>query len=537
MTGVILITADTLRADHLGCYGSNEVQTPNLDQFAEDATRFESNYAASYPTVPNRLDTWSGRYNFLTRGWTSLNSEDIILPELLAEDGILSYLIYDTPFLGTYDFTRGFSGWQRIRGHHSDRLTTDSTIDTTLPAQPHKLKKVSKVHQYLRNRFHWHYEGDYIAPRTFGTAIEWLEQNRGHDEFCLVVDSWDPHEIFDAPTQYIEQYADTEYNGDEIIYPAYGRPDYMSEEELNHVKARYQAKISMVDRWVGELIDAVDRLGLSDDVMIIFTSDHGHLFGEHDLQGKPTGSLGKLYQESTWTPLLIRHPDEKADAQRVENITQPPDLMPTILDYFDLPIPKSVHGSSLLPHLFEEDYSIRDYAFTGRYPESPNTQAKVFDGWAGPADTISPITVTGSRWSLIIHPDKKKSELYNLNKDPDQEVNVLSDYPEIAEKLRRKYIGFAQDHKVCDRMIDPFSGGSYTDDAFDMEQDLYIFRDGTGKRFAHLSESLARARQPNSSNKIKHYTFESLLAEDSSALIYLNQQYYRVEDLIPAAVE
>lgn len=531
MTGVIFVTSDTLRADHLGCYGADDVDTPNLDAFASDAAVFESNYAASYPTVPNRLDVWTGRYNFLHRGWTSLDADEPTLPGRLTDHGVVTELIYDTPFLGTYNFDRDFSGWDRIRGHHSDRWRTDPGVPAELPAAPYKLKQVPKVEQYLRNRADWRYERDYIAPRTFSTAIDWLERNRTHEDFCLFVDAWDPHEVFDPPAHDVERYDD--FDGDEVIYPAYGRPDYMSDEELDHVRARYAGMVTMVDRWMGRLLDAVDDLGLRDDVVVIFTSDHGHLFGEHGLQGKPTGSLGRLYTESTWTPLLVRHPEYETDGTRIDALTQPPDIMPTILDCFDVPVPDGVAGESLLGLLDGEVEGHREYAITARYPEGPEGQAAVFDGWAGPADVVSPVTVTDGRWYYVCHPDPDRSELYDLQADPEQTDDVSEERPEVADDLRETYLEFAADGDADQRMREPFASETYTVDSLPPERTLYAFEGERGLTYAHLTSETARRRLPVGATEedLRTATVADLRDERSGALVYVNQQYYRPEDL------
>jgi arylsulfatase A-like enzyme len=531
MAGVVFITSDTLRADHLGCYGADHVDTPNLDALAEEAAVFESNYAASYPTVPNRLDVWTGRYNFLRRGWTSLDPDEPTLPGLLTDNGVVTELIYDTPFLGTYNFDRDFSGWERIRGHHSDRWRTDPEVPAEIPAEPYKLKQIPKVEQYLRNRADWRHEREFIAPRTFSAAMDWLERNRTHDDFCLFVDAWDPHEVFDAPDHYIERYDD--FEGDEVIYPAYGRPDYMSDDELEHVRARYAAKVTMVDRWTGRLLETIDDLGLRDDVAVIFTSDHGHLFGEHDLQGKPTGSLGRLYVESTRTPLLVRHPDfDTADA-RIDALTQPPDIMPTILDCFDVPVPDGVAGESLLGLLAGEADGHREHAITARYPEGPEGQAAVFDGWAGPAEVVSPVAVTDGRWYSVCHPDPDRSELYDLRTDPEQADDVREENPEIADDLRRAYVDFVSDGDTDDRMQDPFVSESYTTDSLPADRTLYAFEGERGMTYAHLSRETALRRRPAGTSEagIRTVTFENLRTDDSATLVYINQQYYRPADL------
>jgi len=530
MSGVIFVNVDTLRADHVGCYG-NKARTPALDRFAEDAAVFESNFAASYPTVPNRLDIWTGQYSFLERGWTSLVPDDVTLPDILADRSIVSNIVFDTPFLGRYNFNQGFDGWQRVRGHHGDQLSTDPTVDTTFPAESHKLKQHSNTRQYLRNSARWDYERDYIAPRTFSQAIEWLEKNHRHEEFCLFVDAWDPHEVFDAPQHYIDMYDDTGGDVDEIIYPVYGRPDYMSAEERDHVNARYKANVTMVDRWVGELIETVDRLGLSDDVLFIFTSDHGHLFGEHELQGKPTGSLGKLYMESIRTPLLVRHPEGAGAGERIQGITQPTDIMPTVLDFLDVIVPETVQGESILPLLTGDRESIRDYALTARYPEGPEGEAEAFDGWAGPTNSISPVTITDRQWSLIIHPDEDQSELYDWQADPSQEEDLINEYPDRAREMRSAYIEFVQGHDADQQMVEPFTTGSYDADAIPADQPLYMFQNDDGRQYAHTSRDLADQRCPEQYDDIEQTTFGSLREKNAKSLVYIKQQYYWAEDL------
>jgi arylsulfatase A-like enzyme len=529
MTGVGFMSAVTVRADHLGCYGADRVATPNLDDFASDAAVFESNYAASYPTIPNRLDVWTGRYNFLHRGWTSVDLDEPTLPGRLTDHGVVTELIYDTPFLGTFNFDRDFSGWERIRGHHSDRWRTDPDAPADLPAAPYKLKHLGKVEQYLRNRADWRHEREFIAPRTFSAAIDWLERNRTHDDFCLFVDAWEPPEGLAAPNHYVERYDD--FAGDEVIYPVYGRPDYMSDDELAHVRARYAAKVTMVDRWTGRLLETIDDLGLRDDVTVIFTSDHGHLFGEHDLQGKPTGSLGRLYTQSTRTPLLVRHPDFDTTGRRIDALTQPPDLTATILDCFDVPIPDEVAGESLFGLLAGDTDRHREYAITARYPEGPEAQAAVFDGWAGPAEVVSPVSVTDGRWYYVCHPDPDAAELYDLRTDPEQNDDVLDSNPDVAADLRQAYIDFATDGDADDRMVEPFVSESYTVDSLSPNRTLYTF---TGERditYAHLDKDTAQQRKPVGAANVEAVEFTTLRDDNADVLVYINQQYYRPEDL------
>src|SRR5207245_6624794 len=140
--------------------------------------------------------------------------------------------------------------------------------------------------------------------------------------------------------------------------------------ERDHVRALYAAQVALVDRWVGRLVEKIDTLGLDRNTMVMFLSDHGHLFHEHDLQGKPTGPLGSLYEVTTRVPLMIRHPDGVGAGHRVPGIAQHPDLLPTILDFLGVPIPETVHGRSLLPMVRGHQVRLRDHAFSGRFSRS-----------------------------------------------------------------------------------------------------------------------------------------------------------------------
>ena len=537
MVGVILVISDSLRADFLECYGSQNIRTPNIDRLAEESAVFDRNYIASYPTVPHRLDIWTGKYNFPFKGWEPLDPKDTTLPEVLSRHGVTTALVFDTPMLEKFDFDRGFSGLWHIRGHHVDRACTDPNIPISLPAAPHKLKHLQRTRQYLRNRAWWRYEKDYIAPRTFEKAMEWLERNYTLDKFFLLIDTWDPHEPFDPPLHYLRMYADLDDEVENIIYPVYGHCDYMSREELQRVRALYAGEVTMIDTWVGRLLDAVERFGLIDSTMIIFTTDHGHLFGEHGLEGKPVGILGGLYEVTTRIPLIIRHPEGLASEKRIKGITQPVDIMPTILDFFNIPIPKTVEGKSILPLMRGEVETLHKYAFSARFPESyriGQVSAHIFDGWAGPSQVFSPITVTDERWSLICSPSPEMSELYDLKSDPMQEKNVINEEKDIADEMRRALISFLEERKAKDQILTPLkSRERYVRESLKPSTTLYVLQDLEGRFFAYLTleEACERISPQLRSKNAKRVTFQSLLQKDPKAMVFIEGQYYWAEEL------
>ena len=348
---ILAVMCDTLRRDHLGCYGNPWIYTPNLDRFAERATIFDRCYAASYPTVPNRWDIFTGRFGFPFRGWQPLAPDDITLAQLLSQHGVHTQMIWDTPMLGVgnYNYTRGFNGMEFVRGQKGDVWITDPTLPIRMPAQPHKIRSAASLESYLRNHYYRRYEREYCVGRTISATMDWLETNYRQPSFFLYVDMWDPHEPFECPWYDYARYADPAYAGDLMIYPEYGRPTYMTAEEMANARALYAGQVTLVDRWMGRLLELVERLGLFKDTLVIWTSDHGHLFGEHDLQGKPGAELGTLFEVTTRIPLLVHHPEHVGAGARVAGIVQPPDLLPSILEFMGVPIPTQVQGHSVWP--------------------------------------------------------------------------------------------------------------------------------------------------------------------------------------------
>jgi len=143
-----------------------------------------------------------------------------------------------------------------------------------------------------------------------------VERNRNLKDFFLMLEIFDPHEPFDPPFPYSEMY-NPGYTGQRFIWPTYGGSELYSPDELKEIRALYAGEVSLVDHWLGHLLDKVERLGLMDDTMIIVTTDHGHLFGEHGMIGKPWSDLGdsNMYQELAHVPLLIYHPKGQAGGE------------------------------------------------------------------------------------------------------------------------------------------------------------------------------------------------------------------------------
>jgi arylsulfatase A-like enzyme len=472
---IILIVSDTFRQDYLGCYGNNWIKTPNLDKFARKSAIFDNAYAASFPTVPHRMDLVTGRFTFPYREWEPLPEDETVISEMVGEKDYISMLICDTPHIleDGYNFDRGFTGWEWIRGQETDRFYTDP-VEICLPCSLGKLRHIDVLERHLRNVAHRQGEKDCFVAKTMSTAAQWLERNYKQDKFFLWVDTFDPHEPWDPPRYYVDMY-DPGYEGDEVIYPIYGNRDYLSDEELKHMRALYAGEVTLVDRWIGFLLGQIERLGLFDNTAVIFTSDHGFYFGEHNLVGKSriTDHIFEyvaLYEEMARIPLMVYLPQLKKPS-RYSAFVQPPDITGTILELAGIKDKDQVQGKSLLSLIKGNKNKLRNISVT-----SPSL---VHGTWGSPR-----VTVRKNQWSLIVtprlpgRPDALKEkiartkavdgisremagsslvemtheleeELYLLSNDPEQKVNLANKEKEVVKGLRGEFNQFLESLHHC----------------------------------------------------------------------------------------
>jgi len=459
------------------------------------------------------------------------------MAQILSRAGVHTQMIWDTPMLGMHDYnyTRGFRGVDFAHGQKGDPWITNPDLPIRFPAQPHKIKSPKSLDGYLRNHFDRRHEQQFPVARTMSQAIEWLETNYNHERFFLYIDMWDPHEPFDSPWYDYERYAAPDYCGDQINYPQYGRPTYMTATEQQNVRALYAGCVTLVDRWVGYFLNMAERLGLFDNTLIIWTTDHGHLFGEHDLHGKPGAEMGRLYEPTTRIPLLVRPPDEAGAGTHVAGIVQPPDLLPSILDFMELPVPDHVEGASFWP-LVRGEAGGHAYAFSNRYPQGAETLGgAAFDGWVGSDRAVEPGTVTDDEWAFICMPAGLPAELYHVTDDPAKEHNVIDAYPEVAERMKQAWLAFLEEHGATETRLRPFRE-ERTQMPVTPHGTLYAFRDDLGQWIAFTSKRAAseaayHPAAPGHPREIEEVTFDRLLADNPRNLLHLYDQYYWAEDL------
>lgn len=439
----IVVVTDSLRADYLSCYGNGWISAENIEKFSRKATKITHAYPEGLATIPVRTALLTGRYTLPFRGWQGLERTDVLLPELLWGKGIRTALISDTyhmhkPGMG---FDRGFDEVRWIRGQESDMFETGEVpaadigrFDKPHPSDP---SHGSRLEQYFKNisRFDWKDEKDHFVARVSAEAVRWIDEESDNGDFFLWVDSFDPHEPWDPPEPYWSMYEHVKGTAD-VISPIYGPVDgYLSEDELQRVKSLYAGEITMVDRWVGKIFDAIERKGLMSDTMVVYLSDHGEPLGEHGMVMK---ARPWPYEELVRIPLLVHHPEGSMDGRSVKGMVQTCDLMPTVLDFFGIPGKLSAngeaqpptHGESMLPLLSGESETLRDYALSGYYRKSWS----VTDGsWKYVtyleeeatrylACDITERMSSSGRDAVVDH---RRPELYNLAEDPGEKDNLL----------------------------------------------------------------------------------------------------------------
>jgi arylsulfatase A-like enzyme len=454
---VILIVSDTLRCDHLGCYGSTTAQTPSIDRLAQEAVVFDQFYSGSFPTLPCRAELFTGRFIWPYLEWGPLPAGEVTLAETLARIGYTCALVTDNLPMSHagYGYDRGFHTRIQVRGQWYDPyvcsdatrgvLGTDSAADggagagweyegVRLPAPPEKLGQIQRLAQHLRNASFRRTEEDYCAAQVFSQGARWLEEHARRTPFFLHLDVFDPHEPWDPPRRDVERY-DPGYEGPEIIYPEMGAADRYTPAELRHIRALYAGEVTMVDRWLGQFLDAVDALGLRENTALAFMSDHGILLGERGLLGKHTGKKRGLlgwptYPEVSSVPLLVRIPG--LAPRRCSAFGHPADLMPTILELAGAERGARVRAASLMPVLQGRAGGVRDFALS----------SWSLRDWS----RHRPSVLRTEEWSLYFWRFDVAPELYHRPTDPEEHDNVALEHPRVVRELHARYARFLREN-------------------------------------------------------------------------------------------
>ena len=370
----IMLMYDSLNRRFLPPYGNREVYAPNFSRLSERTVTFDNCYVGSMPCMPARRELHTGRYNFLHRSWGPLEPFDLSMPEILRHHGVSTHLISDHQHYwedGGATYHQRYSTWINIRGQEGDRWIAHVGETTPLNEDLRAQDRVNR--QYLTS------EASQPQTQTIDQGLAFLERNHPADNWFLQIETFDPHEPFFTQKNYKELYPD-DWDGPDLDWPEY-RPVDESAPEVARIRRNYQALLSMCDRNLGRVLDAMDRYGLWDDTMLIVNTDHGFLLGEHDWWAK---CVMPFYNEIAHTPLFIWDPRGQRRGQRSAALVQTIDLAPTVLDFFGVDVPALMQGIALGPTL-ASDAPAHDAILYGLY----GAQVNVTDGeWVymrGPA--------------------------------------------------------------------------------------------------------------------------------------------------------
>jgi arylsulfatase A-like enzyme len=402
-TKVVVVLLDSLRSDALARFGGGRWDTPVLDRLTAHAVRFRRHVSGSLPCMPARHDLLCGALDFLWKPWGSIELWEEPITAGLRRAGVTTMLVSDHPHLfetGGENYHTEFSAWDYLRGHESDPWRTVSDPSWTgtpaLPARsaPRHARPYDLSRTWLRT------EEEFPGPRTMAAAARWLrDEAPAHDRWVLVIDEFDPHEPFDTPEPWASRY-DADWEGERIIWPPYAvgarRDGRLSNREADHLLANYGAKVSMIDHHLGRVLAEV-----SDDVVVIVGTDHGHYFGDHDLDGadvwgKPATTVthGLVH-----TPLLVRwpgHPGGDVDA-----LTTTVDIHATLCDVFAVTPEHRTHGVSLVPLIEGSATSVRDWALFGYWGREVNVTDGEHVYCRSPRSVNEPLSMWSNRWSTM----------------------------------------------------------------------------------------------------------------------------------------
>jgi arylsulfatase A-like enzyme len=392
---VLLITVDTLRADHVSSYGYHLKTTPNIDHLASEGARFANAYSAIPLTGPSHFSIFTGRYPQehgarINGVAVPENSKWLALPQILRKFGY-----HNAAFISAWPLTARLTGLDRWFDHYDEELTRSYRVFTS-------------------TRF-----AEDVTPRV----IQWLK-DKPKQPFFVWVHYFDPHE----PYHLRERFAAPE----KLHEPPAGRPQPSA--EMRDRIQRYDSEVGYADSYIGKLLESVDELGLRDSTVVALVADHGESLGEHGYVGHGR----RLSQDTVRVPMIFRYPGKIKPGQVIaENVTLL-DLTPTLLAFTVADhitqdkIPISFAGMSLAPAMTAgqkvPQRPIRYVTFTGKKAFAPHWLSWM---WV-PNETRLPLHLgeTQGTRKMIWSPRKEELAVYDLAEDAyemDPDIYAKSD--------------------------------------------------------------------------------------------------------------
>jgi len=428
---VILIMTDTTRADMLGCYGNPKMITPNLDRFATQGIRYENAYTCQPVCGPARSALFTGTFphtNGMVTNCVPLGANVKTVGQRLTDNGI------HCGYIGKWHLDGGdYFGLGQCPEGWDPEYWYDMRC---------YLEELEEKDRPRSRNSDTAFEPDWTEDMTYAyrctqRALDFLEKNQNTDYF-LTLSYDEPHGPCLCPPPFNTMYEGFKFDDNPNFQDDLTKKPMMqqlwagdgmklSADELNRPSrqlALFLGCNSFVDHLVGRVLEQIDRF--APDAMVIFTSDHGDMLGAHRLQMKNATA----YKEVANIPLIIRG---GAVGQVISAPASHIDMVPTIMDYMGLPIPKLLEGRSMMPQIMDPSRQINDTVFTEftRYEVD-------HDGFGGLQMMRAAIS---ERYKLVINL-LDTDELYDMQEDPYEVNNLINDpaYAAIRDDLHDKLL-------------------------------------------------------------------------------------------------
>ncbi|PRD48947.1 arylsulfatase [Sphingobacterium haloxyli] len=430
---IVFILTDDLGIGDIGSYGQEKIKTPNLDKLASRGMRFENFYSGTSVCAPSRSALMTGQHT----GHTYIRGNKEVQPE--GQEPLADSIATVAMLLKKAGYTTGaFGKWGLgMVGTSGDPLEKgfDEFYGYNCQRQSHRYYPTHLWHNAekmvlegnnLQQKIH--YAPELIQQKT----LAFIEENQ-HKPFFLFVPTVLPHAELAGPNdefyqQYSASFPETAHKGNDYG-PHATIPGYASVEKP---RATFAAMVSRLDNYVGEIVDKLEQLGLSENTLIIFTSDNGaHREGGADPQffNSSAGLKGykrDLYEGGIRVPMLAVWPGKISPANTMSLVAAFWDVLPTLAEVSGVSIPDSTDGISILPTLTGKGKQRKHRYLYWEFHEDGGRQA-----------------VRSSDWKLVRLKVKDGSqtieELYNLKNDPAERDNIIRKHGKIAKKLG-KYI-------------------------------------------------------------------------------------------------
>ncbi len=314
---VLYVTIDTLRADHLGCYGHDRPTSPNIDALARSGVRFERAISQAPWTLPSYASLFTGR---LPESHGVVHVEERFSDSLTSFVELFARSEYATGAVVSGTFTDSYWGFDQGFDSYDD---LGMVVDDDAPpgGDPTDIQAMDR-HAHKR----------VTSAEVTEKALRWLEEHRDQ-RFLLLAHYFDPHYDYVA------------HSGISELFPPRPAPGATEVRDVDRMHAAYEGEIAFTDRYVGALLSGLEALGLAGETIVVLQADHGEAFEEHGMAGHG----GSLHNEELWVPLLMRVPGiaPRTVAEPVGVL----DVGPTLLALCDLPGEGPSQGFSLAPLL------------------------------------------------------------------------------------------------------------------------------------------------------------------------------------------